>query len=81
MVADKLTLRRLAARLSNITRWLLPVALCALAAWGLHHILASVNFTQVKRALVQLPPWRLGAAVVLSAISYLALTLYDVLAL
>lgn len=53
----------------------------ALGLVALHHLLAEVRMGDVRAAAHLLPGWRIGAALALTAASYLALTLYDVLAL
>ncbi|MFL5345100.1 MAG: bifunctional lysylphosphatidylglycerol flippase/synthetase MprF [Hyalangium sp.] len=60
---------------------LLPLALLLAASRALWTELARLRWADVARVLASLPPSRVGLAVLATAASYLALTLYDVLAL
>ncbi len=55
--------------------------LAALGFFALHRLLLEVHLHDVRAALHALKPWQIGAALGLTAASYLLLTLYDVLAL
>ena len=55
--------------------------LAALGFYALHRLLLEVHLHDVRAALHALQPWQIGAALGLTAASYLLLTLYDVLAL
>lgn len=55
--------------------------LAALGFYALHRLLAEVRLHDVRAALNGLQTWQIGAALGLTAGSYLLLTLYDVLAL
>ena len=57
------------------------VAIAALGFVALHHLLLEVHPSDVKAAFDALTRIQIGAALGLTAISYLTLTLYDVLAL
>ncbi|HEX4736216.1 MAG TPA: bifunctional lysylphosphatidylglycerol flippase/synthetase MprF [Allosphingosinicella sp.] len=59
----------------------LALAVAALAFAALHQLTHQVHFWQLRRALAALAPWQIGAALTLTAFSYLTLTIYDVLAL
>ena len=80
-----MTDRMTAARLFQRHRMTLSVGvvllLAALGFLALDHLLHEVHLRQVQLAWHMLPTDRLLAAAALTAISYLALTLYDVLAL
>ena len=63
---------------------LAPVAtalLFGLALWSVHRALAAVTYGTIWRAIVSLSLGRVGLAVALTLVGYLALTGYDVLAL
>ncbi len=60
---------------------LLPLALLLAASRALWTELARLRWSEVSLELAALPPARVGLAVLATASSYLALTLYDVLAL
>ncbi|MBU6266931.1 MAG: bifunctional lysylphosphatidylglycerol flippase/synthetase MprF [Sphingomonadales bacterium] len=60
---------------------LATLAVAVLAFAALHRLLASVDRRHIAAALHAIPGWRLVAALLLTAASYLMLTLYDVLAL
>lgn len=65
-------------------RWLAVGAVLLLAALGfeaLHVMLAEIRFKDVRQALHAISPARIGMALALTTVSYLALTLYDYLAL
>ena len=55
--------------------------LAAMGFYALHRLLLEVHLHDVRAALHALQPWQIGAALGLTAASYLLLTLYDVLAL
>lgn len=58
------------------------VALIALLGFeALRTVLAEVRFRDVRAALHAVAPWRIAAAIGFTALSYLALTLYDSFAL
>ncbi len=59
----------------------LVLLLAAIGFLALHHLLLEVHLQDVRAAVHALQPWQLGAALGLTAASYLLLTLYDVLAL
>ncbi|MFY3744804.1 bifunctional lysylphosphatidylglycerol flippase/synthetase MprF [Anaeromyxobacter sp. Red801] len=60
---------------------LLPVALLGAAAWTLHAELRGLHLHQVERELSALPAALLALAAGLTALDYLLLSAYDVLAL
>jgi len=53
----------------------------ALAFWALHRLMAAVRLSDIRAALHAMPPARIGAALLLTVVSYLTLTFYDVVAL
>jgi phosphatidylglycerol lysyltransferase len=55
--------------------------LASLGFLALHHLLAEVRFHDIRHAFHVIPDWRIAAALGFTTISYLLLTLYDVLAL
>ena len=55
--------------------------LAALALIALRALLREVNAGEIAVAFSALEPWQIGAALALTALSYAALTLYDVIAL
>ena len=55
--------------------------LAAMGFYALHRLLLEVHIHDVRAAMHALQPWQIGAALGLTAASYLLLTLYDVLAL
>lgn len=57
------------------------IVLIALGLGALHHLTRTIKFCDVRSALRAIGGLQLAAAVGLTAISYLALTFYDVLAL
>ncbi|MFM6931445.1 MAG: bifunctional lysylphosphatidylglycerol flippase/synthetase MprF [Novosphingobium sp.] len=59
----------------------LALLLAALGFYALHRLLLEVHLDDVGAALQALKPWQIGEAVAFTTISYLLLTLYDVLAL
>jgi uncharacterized membrane protein YbhN (UPF0104 family) len=59
----------------------LVVLLLAVAFWRLQHQLQGFHFYGIVHSLVGIPRWRLFSAMVLTILSYLLLTGYDVLAL
>lgn len=56
-------------------------ALFALALWAVHHALSDISYRTLWRAILSYSPGQVAGAVGLTAIAYLALTGYDVLAL
>lgn len=70
--------------MNNILHRLVPVleiAIFAAAAWLLYHELKPYHLRDIRQALQVLPGWRLWIAVGLTAIDYLVLIIYDVLAI
>ena len=64
--------------------WLAPalsVLVFAVVVWVLHHVLGAYHLHDVVRSIKSIPRRAIAAAVVLTAGSYLALTLYDWLAI
>jgi phosphatidylglycerol lysyltransferase len=59
----------------------LALAVAIIAFFALHQLTREVRFAQLRGALAALRPWQIGAALALTAASYLILTIYDVLAL
>ncbi|WP_336958554.1 bifunctional lysylphosphatidylglycerol flippase/synthetase MprF [Sphingobium aquiterrae] len=57
------------------------LAVAALGLWALRHLLAEVRLKDVRAAFHAIPSIRIVAALGLTVASYLALTLYDVVAL
>jgi len=55
----------------------LSLAMLCLALWALHKLASEVSYHQVARFVHGLPDWRIALAVVLTALSYVAMTLYD----
>ena len=70
MGAGALWLRRLAGPF-------LSLGMLCLALWALHKLAREVSYHQVARFVHGLPDWRIALAVVLTALSYVAMTLYD----
>lgn len=65
-----------------VWRWVSPllgVLLFGAAVWVLHRELRTVRYRQVSEALRSLPPPRLLAAFVITALNYLVLTGFDLL--
>ena len=61
---------------------LVLVALLAAVALGaLHRLLHGIRFQDLRRAAAAVEGWRIAAALALTSLSYLALTIYDVVAL
>ena len=60
---------------------LLPLALLGLAVWVLHRELHDFHWHDVTRALEALPVSRVALAVLVTALNYALLSLYDTLAL
>lgn len=58
----------------------ITVVLTVLALVVLKHTLASLRWHDVTDAIAAIPLWRVGAAILLSGLSYFALTFYDVFA-
>lgn len=73
--------------LDRIRAWkgpLMVVAMLAVAAIGLaalHGLLAEVRLKDIRHAVHMIPDWRLASALALTAVSYVALTFYDYVAL
>ena len=71
----------------DILRYRKPLAIAsalgvlALGFAALHHLAQTVKFHDVRLAFHAIPSFSLGLALLLTTASYLALTLYDVLAL
>jgi phosphatidylglycerol lysyltransferase len=71
----------------DIARYRKPIAIAsalgvlALGFAALHHLAQTVNFHDVRLAFHAIPSMSLGLALLLTTVSYLALTLYDVFAL
>lgn len=59
----------------------LALALATIAFFALHQLTREIRFSQLREALGALQPWQIWLSVVLTALSYLTLTIYDVLAL
>jgi phosphatidylglycerol lysyltransferase len=57
------------------------LVVAGLGLWALHHLLAEVRLKDVRAAFHAIPSGRIAAALGLTVASYLALTLYDVVAL
>ncbi|PZU13126.1 MAG: bifunctional lysylphosphatidylglycerol flippase/synthetase MprF [Sphingobium sp.] len=80
-----ISLSKLAARLSSRQRTALSVAmvlvLAALGLVALTHMLREVRLSDVRHAWHAMPTRALLAAAALTAVSYVTLTLYDVMAL
>lgn len=57
------------------------VAIVALGLTALHHLTATLSLHEVETAFRAIPPGNIALALALTALSYLALTFYDVLAL
>jgi phosphatidylglycerol lysyltransferase len=77
-------LRRAAAfgrRYRRVVIALVVAAVAGIAFAALHLALAQVHLRDVRHALDALPRWRIAAALGLTALSYLALTGYDHVAL
>jgi len=68
-------------RLRRVLLALLPLVLLGVAAWVLHRELAGFRFRDVSRTFGTLPPYAVFAAIAVTALNYLCLTFYDVLAL
>ncbi|MDB5722245.1 MAG: hypothetical protein JWP15_2863 [Alphaproteobacteria bacterium] len=84
-MAPLLTARPSSHRLGSRVRRLLPILVALLvAALGfaaLHMLTREVRWKEVRGAVAAIRGWRLAAALGFTALSYLALTFYDVLAL
>jgi phosphatidylglycerol lysyltransferase len=61
-------------------RTLVTVAVFAIVGWLLHRLLAEYKFSDVRAAFRQIAPWRIAAAAGLTALNYLVLIGYDILA-
>ena len=59
----------------------LALTLAGLAFFALHQLTREIRFSELRAALGALQPWQIWASVALTALSYLTLTIYDVLAL
>ena len=68
-------------RPSRVLAALLPLALLGLAAWVLHRELRDFHWHDVTASLEALPVSRLALAVLVTAVNYALMSLYDVLAL
>ncbi len=66
---------------SRVLAALLPLALLGLAVWVLHKELHDFHWHDVTRALEALPASRVALAVLVTALNYALLSLYDTLAL
>ncbi|HEX7816343.1 bifunctional lysylphosphatidylglycerol flippase/synthetase MprF [Dyella sp.] len=55
----------------------LSLAMLCLALWALHKLASEVSYHQVARFVHGLPDWRIALAVILTALSYVTMTLYD----
>lgn len=51
------------------------------ALWILHHTLREFHYHDILHRLHALPPWQIAAAICLTALSYLVMTGYDLLAM
>ena len=60
---------------------LYALSLFAFALWTLHHILAEYRYHDVVAAIHTVTGWQITLAVLLTLLSYLVLTGYDLLAL
>lgn len=60
---------------------MIVVALTVLGFLALDHLLREVHLSDIRHAFRQIDGWRFALAIACTAASYLALTLYDVLAL
>jgi uncharacterized membrane protein YbhN (UPF0104 family) len=69
------------ARLRKAGGPLLGLVIVGLALWGLHGMLRDTSTDQIVAALATLPPLQALLAVGCTALSYIALTLYDRLSL
>lgn len=69
------------ARIGRLLAVLLPVLVFALALVALHRLGGEFHLRDVLAEFAAIEPWRVAAAVVLAAASYLALTGYERLAL
>ena len=69
------------ARLRKAAGPLLGLVIVGLALWGLHGMLRDTSTDQIAAALATLPPLQALLAVGCTALSYIALTLYDRLSL
>lgn len=75
---------RLRALVARYRGWIVAavaLALLAMALAALDRLTHEVRFVDVKAALAALPPSRIALAAGFTALSYLALTFYDVIAL
>ncbi|HEY6098122.1 MAG TPA: hypothetical protein VIW03_01740, partial [Anaeromyxobacter sp.] len=68
-------------RARRVAPILLPVLLLAAAAWALERELRGFHFRDLESGLRQIPGAAAAAAVALTALDYLLLSAYDLLAL
>lgn len=71
----------LVSRHRRVVTLLVVAAVAAIGFEALRLALRDVHLKDVRHAIAAVPPWRVGAALALTAISYLTLTLYDAVAL
>lgn len=71
----------MAGRHRRVLILLVVAALAAIGFEALRLILTEVHLSDVRGAIAAMPRWRIGAALVLTVASYLALTCYDTIAL
>jgi phosphatidylglycerol lysyltransferase len=74
-------LHRFATRRRGWLGALAAAAVLSIALLALRHLAHDVSPADVASAFSALQPWQIGAALALTAVSYAALTLYDVIAL
>ena len=68
-------------KITHLLGPVMSVGLFLVAAWLLHTVLKEHHFKEIITALAALPSGRIMAALVLTVISYLVMTGYDILAL
>lgn len=68
-------------RFAHVLGPLIGLLLFSAALWALHQALAEYHYQDVVAYLRRLPAWQLGAALLVTALSYLVTTGYDWLAL
>ena len=56
------------------------VVVFAVAAWLLYGVLKEYRFHEIRESFRDMPLWKLGLAAALTAVNYLVLTCYDVIA-
>jgi phosphatidylglycerol lysyltransferase len=59
----------------------LAAALATVAFLALHQLTREIRYSELRAAFAALRPWQIAAALALTGLSYLTLTIYDVLAL